>query len=298
MSYDSVLADERTPAPIKSEANSRRYLFNTLGISMLWVCGAITIVILLVIVGYILWNGMGVISLDFLTKNPSSMGKAGGIYPMILGTVYMTAIAVLVCTPLSVGAAIYMAEYAGENSLTKLVRFGADSLAGIPSIMFGMFGYLFFVLYLHMGFSLLAGGLTLALMGLPIVLRVSEEAIKTVPDPYRLGSMALGASKWQTIYKVVLPTAFPGIITGDHCSGMGRAIGETAAVMFTRHGGEGALGYILLGAHDDAAHLSPHHGEHFDEERVRHGSRSHHHDPGDHRRQQYPYQKIPGEARR
>jgi len=171
------------------------------------------------------------------------MGKAGGIYPMILGTVYMTAIAVLVCTPLSVGAAIYMSEYAGENRLTTLVRFGADSLAGIPSIMFGMFGYLFFVLYLHMGFSLLAGGLTLALMGLPIVLRVSEEAIKTVPDPYRLGSMALGASKWQTIYKVVLPTAFPGIITGTHPRhGQGDWRNGRGDV-HRGHGGEGAWMY-------------------------------------------------------
>ncbi len=210
----------------------RRYVANSLGISLLWACGAITIAILLIIIGYILWNGLGVISLDFLTQIPRNMGKAGGIYPMILGTVYMTIIAVLVCTPLSVGAAIYLAEYAGESRLTKLVRFGADSLAGIPSIMFGMFGYLFFVLYLHMGFSLLAGGLTLALMSLPIVLRVSEEAIKTVPDTYRFGSLALGASKWQTIYKVILPTAFPGIITGI-ILGMGRAIGETAAVMFT-----------------------------------------------------------------
>lgn len=232
MEYENILTDERAPAPIRPAVKGRRYVANSLGIGMLWACGSITIAILLVIIGYILWNGLGVISLDFLTQNPSNMGKSGGIYPMILGTVYMTIIAVLVCTPLSVGAAIYMAEYAGENRLTKLVRFGADSLAGIPSIMFGMFGYLFFVLYLHMGFSLLAGGLTLALMSLPIVLRVSEEAIKTVPDIYRFGSLALGASRWQTIYKVVLPTALPGIITGV-ILGMGRAIGETAAVMFT-----------------------------------------------------------------
>jgi phosphate transport system permease protein len=211
---------------------SLRKIYNNIGIGLIWACGAITLAILLVIIGYVLWNGLGVISWDFLSQSPANMGRSGGIYPMILGTVYMTIIAVVVCTPLSVGAAIYMAEYAGENRLTQLVRFGADSLAGIPSIMFGMFGYLFFVRYLHMGFSLLAGGLTLALMGLPIVLRVSEEAIKVVPDSYRLGSLALGASKWQTIYKVVLPTAIPGIITGI-ILGMGRAIGETAAVMFT-----------------------------------------------------------------
>lgn len=218
-------------APGPSQKNGR-YLANSLGIGLLWACGLITIAALLLVIGYVLWNGLGVISVDFLAQGPSNMGRGGGIFPMILGTVYMTLIAVLVCTPLSVGAAIYMAEYAGNSRLAGLVRFGADSLAGIPSIMFGMFGYLFLVLYLHLGFSLLAGGLTLALMSLPIVLRVSEESIKTVPAAYRLGSLALGASKWQTIRRVVLPAAFPGIATGV-ILGMGRAIGETAAVMFT-----------------------------------------------------------------
>jgi phosphate transport system permease protein len=233
MAFEDIISNEKIEsAPMKPIGYRGRYLANHLGIALLWACGGITILILLVIIGYVLWNGLGVIGWGFLTQNPSSMGRAGGIFPMILGTIYMTIVAIAVCTPLSVGAAIYMAEYAGENRVTQLVRFGADSLAGIPSIMFGMFGYLFFVLYLHMGFSLLAGGLTLALMGLPIILRVSEEAIKVVPESYRLGSLALGASKWQTIYKVVLPTAFPGIITGV-ILGMGRAIGETAAVMLT-----------------------------------------------------------------
>jgi phosphate transport system permease protein len=240
MAFEDVISDEKpeqvpmkpVQAPMRPIKCRGRYLANHLGIALLWACGGVTICILLIIVGYVLWNGLGAISWDFLTQNPSRMGRAGGIFPMIVATIYMTVIAIAVCTPLSVGAAVYMAEYAGENRVTQLVRFGADSLAGIPSIMFGMFGYLFFVLYLRMGFSLLAGGLTLALMGLPIILRVSEEAIKVVPENYRLGSMALGASKWQTIYKVVLPTAAPGIITGV-ILGMGRAIGETAAVMLT-----------------------------------------------------------------
>ena len=233
MAFERVIMSEKPGTPPMGPMSYRRkYVANDLGLALLWACGGITLIILLIIIGYVLWNGLGVISLDFLTKNPANMGRSGGIYPMILGTLYMTIIAIAVGTPLSVGAAIYMAEYAGENRLTQLVRFGADSLAGIPSIMFGMFGYLFFVLYMHMGFSLLAGGLTLALMGLPIILRVSEEAIKVVPESYKLGSLALGASKWQTIYKVVLPTAIPGIITGV-ILGMGRAIGETAAVMFT-----------------------------------------------------------------
>nr|WP_128860021.1 phosphate ABC transporter permease PstA [Methanocella paludicola] len=211
---------------------SRRYLFNDMGIGLLWLSGALTLAILLVIIGYVLVNGIGVISWDFLSGMPKNMGRTGGIFPVIVGSVAITAIAILVATPLSVGAAIYMSEYAGNNILTRLVRFGADSLSGIPSIMFGMFGYIFFVYYLKMGYSLLAGGLTLALMALPIIMRVAEEAIKVVPESYRLGSMALGGSKWQTIRKVVLPTALPGILTGI-ILGMGRAVGETAAVYLT-----------------------------------------------------------------
>lgn len=224
---------ENSIAPVSEKKRfSMRIIKNAAGISLLWLCGLITLVILIVIIGYIMARGIGVINWDFLTQSPRNMGRAGGIFPMIVGSVGITVVAILVGTPLSVGAAIYMAEYAGESLVTRLVRFGADSLAGIPSIMFGMFGYLFFVYYLHMGFSLMAGGLTLAIMVLPIVLRVSEEAIKVVPESYRLGSLALGASKWQTIRKVVLPTALPGIITSIML-GMGRAVGETAAVMLT-----------------------------------------------------------------
>lgn len=224
---------ENSIAPVSEKKRfSMRRIKNAAGISLLWLCGLITLVILIVIIGYIMARGIGVINWDFLTQSPRNMGRAGGIFPMIVGSVGITVVAILVGTPLSVGAAIYMAEYAGESLVTRLVRFGADSLAGIPSIMFGMFGYLFFVYYLHMGFSLMAGGLTLAIMVLPIVLRVSEEAIKVVPESYRLGSLALGASKWQTIRKVVLPTALPGIITSIML-GMGRAVGETAAVMLT-----------------------------------------------------------------
>ncbi|MCD1295719.1 phosphate ABC transporter, permease protein PstA [Methanocella sp. CWC-04] len=217
---------------LPEKKKDRRYLYNNMGIAMLWMCGIITLLILLVVIGYILVNGIGAINWEFLTESPKKMGREGGIYPTIVGTIAVTLVAVIVATPLGVGAAIYMAEYAGENRITKIVRFGADSLAGIPSIIFGLFGYLFFVYTLKMGFSILAGGLTLALMALPIILRVSEEAVRVVPESYKHGSMALGASKWQTIRKVVLPAAFPGMITGV-ILGMGRAVGETAAVMLT-----------------------------------------------------------------
>ncbi|OPY25343.1 MAG: phosphate transporter permease subunit PtsA [Methanocella sp. PtaU1.Bin125] len=209
-----------------------RYLINNVGIGLLWVSGCITVLSLLVIIVYILAQGLPVVTWGFLTQNPASHDRAGGIFATIVATVAVTLIAILVSTPISVAAAIYMAEYAGDSWLTNLVRFGADSLAGIPSIVFGLFGYIMFVHYAGWNYSLLAGGVTLALMALPIILRVSEEAIKVVPDSYKHGSLAMGASKWQTIWKVVLPTALPGIITGV-ILGMGRAVGETAAVLLT-----------------------------------------------------------------
>lgn len=212
-----------------------RYITNALGMSLLWLCGILTILILLLITGYILYNGLSEISWEFLTTSPEHGGRDGGIYPTILATVYITIIALLVATPLSIGGAIYMAEYAGESRLTQLVRFGADSLAGIPSILIGLFGYLLFVSYLGLGFSLISGSLAVAFMALPIILRVSEEAIKIVPHAYKQGSLALGSTKWQTIRKVVLPTAIPGIITGI-ILGMGRIIGETAVFLLTTGG--------------------------------------------------------------
>jgi len=220
------------PMPPLPDTLSLKRLVNNVWIGLLWLCGLITLAILIVIIGYILLNGLGVINWNFLTQSSYNMGQSGGIYPMIVATIAITLIAVLVSAPLSIGAAIYLSEYARQGPHTTLIRFGADCLAGIPSITFGMFGYILFVYYLRMGFSLIAGGLTLAIMALPIILRVSEEAIKVVPQPYRLGSLAMGATKWQTIRKVVLPTAIPGIITGI-ILGMGRAIGETAAVYLT-----------------------------------------------------------------
>lgn len=209
-----------------------RYLKNDLGVALLWLCGAVTLAILLVVIGYILIRGLGAITPEFLLESPRKFMREGGIFPSIVTTIYITVIAVLVATPVSVGAAIYLAEYAGENRLTKLVRFGADSLAGIPSIMFGMFGYLFFVYWMGMGTSLIAGGLTLALMAFPIIMRISEEAVKVIPRSYKEGSLALGSTKWQMIRRIVLPAAFPGIVTGI-ILGIGRAAGETAAVLLT-----------------------------------------------------------------
>lgn len=211
---------------------STRYLANGIGISLLWLCGIATMIILLLITAYILINGVGELTPGFLSESPVRAGREGGIFPTIVATVYITLIALLVATPLGVGGAIYMAEYAGENRITQLVRFGADSLAGIPSIMIGLFGYLLFVMYMGFGFSLLSGSLAVAFLALPIILRVSEEAIKVVPRSFREGSLALGSTRWQTIRRIVLPTAIPGIVTGIML-GMGRIIGETAVFLLT-----------------------------------------------------------------
>jgi phosphate transport system permease protein len=209
-----------------------RYLKNSVGMGILWSCGLLTIGVMLMITLYILLNGLPSVGWEFLTTDPA--GKNGGIYCTIVATLFITAVALLVSAPLSILGAIYMAEYAGENRVTQLVRFGADSLAGIPSIMIGLFGFLLFVSKtdLGFGFSLLSGSLAVALMALPITLRVSEEAIKVVPESYRHGSLALGSTRWQTIRKVVLPAAIPGIITGVMLS-MGRIMGETAVFLLT-----------------------------------------------------------------
>lgn len=198
---------------------------------LFWASGIITVLILLVIIGYILYKGLPVMSLSFIFSDPIDSGRAGGIFPFIVSSIYVTAIAIIVATPLGVGAAVYLSEYAGENYIVKLIRFGAETLASIPSIVFGLFGLAFFVIFLGLGWSVLSGGLILALMALPTILQVSEVSLEAVPKSYREGSLAIGATKWQTIYRVVLPAAIPGITTGV-ILGLARAISEAAAILF------------------------------------------------------------------
>lgn len=200
--------------------------------AVLWASGILTLLILLVIIGYVLLKGLPALNLEFILGDPVNSGRAGGIFPFIMSSIYVTFIAVIVATPLGVGAAVYLAEYAGENKLVKMIRFGAETLASIPSIIFGLFGLAFFVIYLGLGWSVLSGGLTLALMALPTILAASEVSIESINKSYAEGSLALGATKWQTIYKVVIPAALPGITTGV-ILGMGRAIAEAAAVLYT-----------------------------------------------------------------
>jgi len=198
---------------------------------VLWASGLVTILILIVIIGYIMLKGLPALTPEFLLSEPIDSGRAGGIAPMIVSSIYVTLIAGIIATPLGVGAAVYMAEYATEERIVKLIKFGAETLASIPSIVFGLFGLAFFVVFLGLGWSILSGGLVLALMALPTIFQVSQVSIETVPQSYREGSLALGATKWETIYRVVIPAALPGITTGV-ILGMARAISEAAAVMF------------------------------------------------------------------
>lgn len=197
-----------------------------------WASGIITILILLVIIGYVIIKGLPVINLEFLFAEPIDSGKSGGIMPMIISSAYVTLVAIAVATPLGVGAAVYLSEYAGENTVVRLIRFGTETLASIPSIVFGLFGLAFFVVYLGLGWSVLSGGLTLALMALPTILAASEVSIESVNRSYSEGSLALGATKWQTVYKVVIPAALPGITTGV-ILGVARAVAEAAAILYT-----------------------------------------------------------------
>lgn len=198
----------------------------------LWIMTLVTVGVLLFIIFFILRRGLPVLSLEFLTTNPADMGKAGGIFSTIVGMAALTALAILIAAPLGVGTAIYLTEYTWGGPVTRVIRFGAECLAGIPSIIFGLFGFILFVTKLKFGWSILSGGLTLAFMLLPTIIRTSEEAIKSVPPTYRTVSFSLGSTKWQTVTRVVLPSAMPGIVTGIVLS-VGRSIGETAATIFT-----------------------------------------------------------------
>ncbi|HTY08544.1 MAG TPA: phosphate ABC transporter permease PstA, partial [Candidatus Edwardsbacteria bacterium] len=192
----------------------------------------LTLSALVFIIFFVLEKGLPVLSLGFLFSNPQDMGRAGGIFPTLAGSIILPLLAVAIATPLGVGTAVYLTEYTRESRLTRIIRFGTDCLAGIPSIIFGLFGFIFFVTTLRMGWSILSGGLTLAFMILPTIIRTTEEAVRAVPNSYREVSFSLGATRWQTVKRVILPNALPGIVTGVML-GVGRSIGETAAVIFT-----------------------------------------------------------------
>jgi len=209
-----------------SQKNIQRFSFSIITISIL-----IVLSLLVILLSYIILNGMDSMSWEFLTTPHRSLGRQGGVYTALLGTLYLAVGAIAIALPIGVGAAIYLVEYTKENRFTRIVRSAADLLNGTPSIVFGLFGFAFLVLFLGWGRVLLAGQITLAFMIIPTILRTSEEALKSVPQSIREGSLAVGATRWQTIKRVVLPPASPGMITGA-ILGIGRAAGETAPIMF------------------------------------------------------------------
>jgi len=206
---------------------SQNLAFTVFRLIMLTVLAALGGILL-----YVFIHGISAISWEFLTSEPTNSMTSGGIFPAIMGTLYLTVGAIMVALPLGVAAAIYLSEYATDGRALRIVRLGIQNLAGVPSVVFGLFGLALFVGYFHLGISIAAGSLTLGLLILPTIIGASEEALRQVPSTFREASLGLGATRWQTIRKVVLPAALPGILTGS-ILGIGRAAGETAPIMFT-----------------------------------------------------------------
>lgn len=207
-------------------------LSNKIMLGVFRVAAYITTLVLVAIIAYVVINGLPHISLDFIFGWPQGVNAEGGIWPTIVSTVYVTALAMLICTPIAVLAAVYLAEYAKQGKIVELIRYAADALASVPSIVMGLFGYALFVEAMGLGLSMVSAALALALLMLPIVMRTTEEAIRAVPRYIRWGAYGLGATKWQVVSKIVLPSAFGRIATGIVLA-IGRAIGETAVVLYT-----------------------------------------------------------------
>ena len=215
-----------------ARSSLRRGLIQRLGFAGLTLMALATALPILLVVGYIVWQGAPAISWEFLTGFPREGMRAGGILPAIVGTFWLTLGTGLTAVPLGIGAAVYLAEYASDNRWTRLIRIAIVNLAGIPSVVYGLFGLGLFVLFLRFGTSILAGSLTLSIMTLPVIISTAEEALRAVPHSFRVVSISLGGTRWQTIRRIVLPQALPGILTGV-ILGLERAAGETAPILFT-----------------------------------------------------------------
>jgi len=211
---------------------ARRYLIQRAGFALLVLASLTVVVPILFVVAAIVVRGIGALNWEFLTAMPRDGMKAGGIFPAIVGTLLLTLGTALVAIPIGVGGAIYLAEYARDNWLTRAIRLAIVNLAGIPSVVYGLFGLGMFVLFLQFGTSIVAGALTLAIMTLPVIISTAEEALRAVPVEFRTVSASLGGTRWQGIRNIVLPQALPGIITGV-ILGLLRAAGETAPILFT-----------------------------------------------------------------
>jgi len=209
-----------------------RYQVQKVGFILLAVVAVIVVAPILLVIGAIAVRGIGAISWEFLTAMPRDGMRAGGIFPAIVGTFWLTLGTAVAAIPIGVGGAIYLSEYARDNVLTRAIRLAIINLAGVPSVVYGLFGLGLFVLFLQFGTSIVAGSLTLAIMTLPIIISTAEEALRSVPTEFRTVSASLGGTRWQGIRQIVLPQAMPGIITGV-ILGLLRAAGETAPILFT-----------------------------------------------------------------
>lgn len=210
-------------------------LAEAIAYSLITIASILALGALFAIAGYVLFKGVRQINWGFLTQFPRQMGRGGGILPTIIGTMVLTGVSLLIVVPVGIASAVYLSEYTRGGRVVGVIRFAIESLAGVPSIIFGLFGFAFLVTFCRLGFSVLSGAITLSLMLLPIIIRGGEEALKTVPDECRQASLALGATRWQTTVRVVLPSALPGLVTATML-GTGRAVGETAAVWLTAGG--------------------------------------------------------------
>jgi phosphate transport system permease protein len=220
----------------------------------LGVAAGLAVAILLVIVGFIVVNGAKDITWEFLSSDVKKAGEEGGIFPLILNTLYLVGLGLLLAVPLSLLAAIYMTEYARQGLLIKIIRYFTTNLAGIPSIIFGLFGFLLFGKIMKIPWTLLGGSATIAIVILPTLIRTYEEAILTVPVGYKEGSLALGTTKWRTMVRIVIPAAAPGIMSGT-VLGIGRIVGETAALFFTLGSGARLATSLLDSARSLSLHL-------------------------------------------
>ena len=212
--------------------SASRRAYNTIMKILLYLCAGLTCALLLFLIGYIFYRGIPHISWDILSTQSSYIKDTIGILPNLLNTLYIILVALAVVLPLGVGAAIYLTEYASSRRMVALIEYAAETLSGLPSILFGLVGMLFFIQIMGLQQGILAGGLTLVLMILPTILRTTQESLKTVPRSYREGAMALGARKWRVMRTVVLPNAVDGIVTGCILA-VGRIVGESAALLFT-----------------------------------------------------------------
>jgi phosphate transport system permease protein len=217
---------------MQSRERVNKSVTNRIALGVIWLAAIATVGALATILGYVIINGIGQITPAFIFTFPHGVNMEGGVWPTIQATIYVTALAMLITTPVAVLAAVYLAEYAVQGRLVNTIRFAADSLASVPSIVMGLFGFALFVEGMGMGFAVLPAALALSFLLLPIVVRTTEEAIRSVPKYIRWGSYGLGASKWQTVSRIVLPSALPRIMTGVILAA-GRAVGETAVVIYT-----------------------------------------------------------------